>query len=96
MAKSAKSGKEPTYGEASARLEAILQEIEEGRVDIDELSGLVKEAAELVALCREKIHAAEVQVRTITEQLERESPAPAEGESEGAGGEEAKEQEPPF
>ena len=74
MAKSTKSGKEPTYGEASARLEAILLEIEEGRVDIDELSGLVKEAAELVALCREKIHAAEVQVKTITEQLEREAP----------------------
>jgi exodeoxyribonuclease VII small subunit len=91
MAKSAKTGKEPTYGEASARLEAILQEIEEGRVDIDELSGLVKEAAELVALCREKIHAAEVQVRTITEQLERESPAAAEN-----GGEAGKEEEPPF
>ena len=40
MAKGTKSGKEPTYGEASARLEAILLEIEEGRVDIDELSGL--------------------------------------------------------
>lgn len=74
MAKSMKSGKDPSYGEASARLEAILLEIEEGRVDIDELSGLVKEAAELVALCREKIHAAEVQVKTITEQLEREAP----------------------
>jgi exodeoxyribonuclease VII small subunit len=40
-------------------------------VDIDELSGLVQEAATLVALCRSKIHAAEVQVKTITEQLER-------------------------
>ncbi len=78
MAKSTKTGKEPTYGEASARLEAILLEIEEGRVDIDELSGLVKEAAELVALCREKIHAAEVQVKTITEQLEREAPGVSE------------------
>jgi exodeoxyribonuclease VII small subunit len=73
MAKSAKGGKEPTYGEAAERLEEILRKIEEGQVDIDELSGLVKEAAGLVTLCRGKIHAAEVQVKTITEQLERES-----------------------
>ena len=67
----AKSAKEPSYGEAAARLEEILQRIEDGKVDIDELSGLVAEAAGLVALCRTKIHAAEVQVKTITEQLER-------------------------
>lgn len=65
--------KKPTYSEAAARLEEILKTIEEGEVDIDELSGLVKEAAGLVTLCREKIHAADVQVKTITEQLERES-----------------------
>jgi exodeoxyribonuclease VII small subunit len=35
----------------------------------------VREAASLVKLCREKIHAAEVQVKTITEQLERETSA---------------------
>ena len=75
MAKGAKSDV-PTYGEAAARLEEILAKIEEGQVDIDELSGLVQEAAELVTLCRGKIHAAEMQVQTITEQLEREAPDP--------------------
>jgi exodeoxyribonuclease VII small subunit len=75
MAKGAKSDV-PTYGEAAARLEEILAKIEEGQVDIDELSGLVQEAAELVTLCRGKIHAAELQVQTITEQLEREAPDP--------------------
>jgi exodeoxyribonuclease VII small subunit len=84
-----KGGKELSYGEAAARLEEILRKIEEGRVDIDELSGLVAEAASLVTLCRGKIHAAEVQVKTITEQLERDvaaddepqvSPEPADGE----------------
>ncbi|WP_437649881.1 exodeoxyribonuclease VII small subunit [Sorangium sp. So ce362] len=68
------ASKERSYGEASSRLEEILQDIEEGQVDIDELSALVKEAADLVTLCRRKIHAAEVQVKTITEQLEREAP----------------------
>jgi exodeoxyribonuclease VII small subunit len=71
----AKGAKELSYGEAAARLEEILRRIEEGKVDIDELSGLVAEAAGLVALCRGKIHAAEVQVKTITEQLERDLPA---------------------
>jgi exodeoxyribonuclease VII small subunit len=76
MAKEPKA-EEPSYGQAAGRLEEILARIEEGQVDIDELSGLVREAAGLVTLCREKIHAAEVQVQTITEQLERESPADA-------------------
>lgn len=67
----AKTAKELSYGDAAARLEEILRRIEEGKVDIDELSGLVAEAAGLVALCRGKIHAAEMQVKTITEQLER-------------------------
>jgi len=61
----------PSYGKAAERLEEILQRIEEGQVDIDELSGLVREAAGLITLCRDKIQAAEVQVKTITEQLER-------------------------
>jgi exodeoxyribonuclease VII small subunit len=77
------SKKQPSYGEAAARLEEILEKIEEGEVDIDELSGLVQEAAGLVTLCRDKIQAADVQVKTITEQLEREA-APAEA---GTGGE---------
>ncbi|AUX19653.1 hypothetical protein SOCEGT47_001050 [Sorangium cellulosum] len=74
--------KEPSYGEASSRLEEILQAIEEGQVDIDALSALVKEAADLVTLCRQKIHAAEVQVKTITEQLEREAPDTTEGDGD--------------
>jgi len=77
----AKGAKEMSYGEAAGRLEEILRRIEEGKVDIDELSGLVAEAAGLVALCRGKIHAAEVQVKTVTEQLERDVAAePGDGE----------------
>ena len=74
MPKSGKTTKQPSYGQAAGRLEEILVKIEEGQVDIDELSGLVGEAAELVTLCRDKIQAAEVQVKTITEQLERDAP----------------------
>jgi exodeoxyribonuclease VII small subunit len=83
----AKGAKELSYGQAAARLEEILGQIEEGKVDIDELSGLVAEAAQLVALCRGKIHAAEVQVKTITEQLERDLHADDEGGPANAGDE---------
>lgn len=75
MGRQAKATEEPTYGRAAERLEQILAKIEEGQVDIDELSGLVEEAARLITLCRDKIQSAEVKVKTITEQLERDSTA---------------------
>lgn len=59
-----------SYSQAVARLEEILDRIERGEVDIDELSTLVEEAAGLVTLCREKLTRAEVQVKKITERLE--------------------------
>jgi len=80
MAKREKQTAKIGYGSAATRLEEILGKIEEGQVDIDELSDLVEEAAGLVTLCRDKIHAAEVKVRTITEQLEREAPEAPLGE----------------
>ena len=80
MARAQKAVGEIGYREAAAKLEKILGKIEEGEVDIDELSTLVEEAAGLVALCRRKIHAAEVKVRTITEQLERDAPEEALGD----------------
>jgi exodeoxyribonuclease VII small subunit len=75
----ARQDRVPSYGEAAERLEEILHRIEEGQVDVDELSGLVREAATLVALCRDKIHAAELQVRTIAEELERGAPREDDG-----------------
>jgi exodeoxyribonuclease VII small subunit len=82
MAKSAKKTGEPSYSQAANRLEEILVKIEEGKVDIDELSGLVQEAAGLVTLCRTKIQAAEVQVTTITEELERDALEPPTAEDD--------------
>jgi exodeoxyribonuclease VII small subunit len=81
-AKPKRSTDELSYGDASARLEKILQDIEDGEVDVDELSGLVKEAAELVTLCRGKIQAAELQVKTIAEKLERDAPAATDDEDD--------------
>lgn len=90
MAKEKTAPKEKSYTEATARLDEILSLIEEGEVDIDALSGLVAEAAELVTMCRKKITAAAMQVEEITERLEREATEPAEKRGEEPA------DEPPF
>ncbi len=84
---------ELSYSQAVARLEEILERIEKGQVDIDELSSLVAEAAELVSLCRAKLTQAEMQVKRITERLEREE-APSAGEPPAEP--DAGEEEAPF
>ena len=66
-------GAELSYVQAVKRLDEILERIERGEVDIDELSALVEEAANLVSLCRKKLTQAEMQVKRITERLERET-----------------------
>ena len=71
-----------TYGQAAERLDHILRSIEGGQADIDELSKLVDEAAGLVALCRDKIEAAEVQVTKIAADLTREVAVPQPSTSE--------------
>lgn len=64
---------ELSYSQATARLDEIIREIEEGEVDIDELSTRVKEAARLIRLCQDKIQAAKVDVEEIAEQLKHET-----------------------
>jgi len=53
------------YAEAMAELEAILAEIEADDVDVDVLSDRVKRAAELIKVCRERIHATRTEVEDI-------------------------------
>jgi exodeoxyribonuclease VII small subunit len=53
---------ELTYTEAMNRLELILSELEEGKKSVDELSALVKEAAELVKSCRKKLKSTEDEI----------------------------------
>ncbi len=55
------------YNEAMSRLEAILTELEEGKKSVDELSDLVKEAAELVKACRGKLKTTEDDIKKAFE-----------------------------
>lgn len=58
------------YAEAMAELEAIVAEIEADEVDVDVLSGRVKRAAELIRLCRTRIHDTRLEVEDIVSALE--------------------------
>ncbi len=59
--------KKMTYSEAMTRLEEIMGKIQGGKIDIDELAGLLKEAQELVKFCREKIYKVDEEIKSLTE-----------------------------
>ena len=55
--------KDLNYTAAMTRLDSILSQLEEGNKSVDELSDLVKEAAELVKLCRTKLKTTEADIQ---------------------------------
>jgi len=66
----------PGYREALAELEVILDELEADAVDVDVLAARVRRAAELIALCRDRITAARLDVESVVADLERVEPGP--------------------
>lgn len=55
--------KEITYNDAMARIEAILTRLRDQETDVDTLGDAVREASELIALCRRKLTKADEEVR---------------------------------
>jgi exodeoxyribonuclease VII small subunit len=62
--------KKETYNETIAGLRAIVEEIENGELDVDVLSEKVKEATRLIKLCKEKLFKADEEVKKILEELD--------------------------
>ncbi|MEZ5964373.1 MAG: exodeoxyribonuclease VII small subunit [Planctomycetota bacterium] len=60
---------ETTYTAASRELEAILDAIEGGDIDIDALSDKVERASALIKICREKLAGTELRVKKVVEDL---------------------------
>jgi exodeoxyribonuclease VII small subunit len=71
----------PTYTAAAKELDAILDEIERGSVDIDTLSLKVERAAWLIAHCKEQLARTALRVTTVLEQLEEQSSVDRAGEA---------------
>lgn len=68
------------YAAAMRELEEILEQIEADDVDVDLLSARVSRAAELIRLCRERIHATRIEVEEIVAGLGAVEPPVAEDE----------------
>ena len=64
--------KDPTYGEAMAEIEDILQKIESDELDVDELTEKVRRVANLLDLCRKKLKTTESEIQKVIEGLEQE------------------------
>jgi len=61
-----------SYSEAVATIDEILQQIETGELDVDELAEKVKQASELLKLCRRKLFSSEKEVEKILKEMEGE------------------------
>ncbi|MCF8223460.1 MAG: exodeoxyribonuclease VII small subunit [Bacteroidales bacterium] len=60
----------PTFNKAVEELENILEEIESGEMDVDELAGKVKRASELLKLCQSKLRDTEKEIDGIIDKME--------------------------
>ena len=63
----------PKYGKAMARLEDLIRQIENDEIDVDDLSVKVKEAVELIRVCKEKIEKAEMEVIQVVKDFKTEA-----------------------
>ncbi len=59
-----------TFNKAVEELEKILEQIETGKMDVDELSGKVRRASELLRLCQSKLRNTEEEIDKIIEEME--------------------------
>lgn len=61
-----------SYTDAITELEAIVSEIENATIGVDELSEKVKRAAGLIKYCRQKLTSTEKEVNSILKSIENE------------------------
>jgi exodeoxyribonuclease VII small subunit len=58
------------YTKAVQKIDEIIIKIESEEIDVDELSVNVKEAVELIKLCKAKIEKAEMEVKKVVENFD--------------------------
>ena len=61
------------YAKAVERLDEIISQIESEDIDVDELSVKVKEAVELIKVCKARINKAEMEVKKVVEDFAKEA-----------------------
>jgi exodeoxyribonuclease VII small subunit len=60
----------PNYAEAFEELQAIVTEIENGEISVDELSDKVKRATVLIRICKTKLTTTEENVNQILKEID--------------------------
>lgn len=63
---------ETKYGKAVKKLDEIIRKIESEEIDVDELGDRVKEAVDLIKICKLKIEKAEMDVKQAVDGFEAE------------------------
>lgn len=66
------TNKEQTYAGAVTVLEELLQQMETGELDVDDLAEKVKQASQLLKFCREKLFSTEKELEKILKEMEEE------------------------
>ncbi len=61
--------KDIPYTEAIEELEEIVSSIENEDINVDDLSRKVKRAAELINICKDKLHNTEEEVNSILKEI---------------------------
>ncbi|MEZ4387541.1 MAG: exodeoxyribonuclease VII small subunit [Candidatus Krumholzibacteriia bacterium] len=59
-----------SFSEAVAEVETIVARLENEQTDVDELSGEVRRAVELITACRERLDATDGEVRELVAKLQ--------------------------
>ena len=62
--------KTESYQKAVGKLRQIVNEIENGDLDVDLLSEKVREATRLIKLCKEKLYKVDEEVKKVLEELD--------------------------
>jgi len=57
-----------SYSEAVTEIESILQQIEEDKLDVDELAEKVSRVTDLLKICRDKLYLTEKQIGKILDE----------------------------
>ena len=65
---------EYTYTTAIERLEEILQKVESGTEEIDNLYKLLKEADELIKFCRTRLYEVDEEVKSLLDSINEPQP----------------------
>ncbi len=67
---------EPTFEQAQAELEQIVEQLERGQVPLDEALALWERGEQLYAFCRGRLDAAQGKVEELARRAEQQRPEP--------------------